>query len=212
MTTTRPTSTDTTRILTAAGTVAGPLFVGSVVVQAATRDGFDPVRHPLSLLSLGPLGWVQTTTFVVCGILATAGAVGLRRVLAGQPAGRWGPILFGVYGIGLVWGGVFPADPAFGFPPGTPDGAPAELSVSGILHGIAPAVAGLALLAACVVFARRFVRRGEHGWAGVSIAVAVADVALTSASFAAADYRLMLAGGAALWLWAAAVTAYESRR
>jgi hypothetical protein len=200
-----------TRMLTACGVVAGPLFVASVLVQMAVRAGFDPVRHPLSLLSLGPAGWVQIATFVVCGILATAGAVGLRRVLGGQPAGTWGPILFGVYGVGLVWGGVFPADLAFGFPPGTPDGPPAELSTAGVLHGIAPAAAGIALIAACFVFARRYVRLGERGWAAYCLATVVADVALTAASFAGPDYRLMLAGGALVWIWAAAVTAHERR-
>jgi hypothetical protein len=211
--TSRPTRTvatsTATRLLTACGVVAGPLFVASVLVQMAVRAGFDPVRHPLSLLSLGPAGWVQIATFVVCGILATAGAVGLRRVLVGQPGGTWGPVLFGVYGVGLVWGGVFPADAAFGFPPGTPDGAPAELSWHGVLHGIAPAAAGIALIVACFVFARRYVRRGERGWAAYCLATVVADVALTAASFAGPDYRLMLAGGALVWIWAAAVTAHE---
>jgi len=213
-TTAHPTTPDrssTTRALTACGVVAGPLFVASVLAQMAVRAAFDPVRHPLSLLSLGPAGWVQVTTFVVCGILATAGAVGLRRVLVGQPAGTWGPILFGVYGVGLVWGGVFPADPAFGFPPGTPDGAPAELSWHGVLHGIAPAAAGIALIAACFVFARRYVRRGERGWAAYCLAAVVADVALTAGSFVGPDYRLMLAGGALVWIWAAVVTAHERR-
>jgi hypothetical protein len=35
-------------------------------------------------------------------------------------------------------------------------------------------------------------------------------VVLTVASFAAADYRLMLAGGAIVWLWASIVTAHTA--
>jgi hypothetical protein len=52
------------------------------LLQALTRDGFDPTRHPLSLLSLGELGWVQIANFVVTGVLYLACAVGMWRVLA----------------------------------------------------------------------------------------------------------------------------------
>jgi hypothetical protein len=45
------------------GLVAGPLFLVVWFAQAMTRDGFDPTRHPLSLLSLDDLGcctrWVS---------------------------------------------------------------------------------------------------------------------------------------------------------
>ncbi|WP_020519894.1 DUF998 domain-containing protein [Catelliglobosispora koreensis] len=200
--------TKTTKNLLTAGVIAGPLFVITVLIQELTREGFDPKKHPLSLLSLGDLGWLQITNFVLCGVLAFASAFGMRRVLSPGRAGTWGPILIGVYGIGLIWGGVFVADPAFGYPIGTPDSAPAELSWHGILHGIAPAAASLALMAACVVFARRFAAEGKRGWVIYSIAVLVAEVVLTSASFALADYRLMFAGGVIIWTWIAAVTAH----
>lgn len=195
-----------TKTLLACGVIAGPLFVVTVLAQELTRAGFDPKKHPLSLLSLGDLGWLQITNFVVCGLLALASAIGLRQALRGGKAGTWGPILIGVYGVGLIWGGVFVADPAFGYPVGTPDAAPEQLSWHGILHGIAPAAASLALYAACFVFARRFLADGERGWAVYSIVSAVLSVVLTAASFAVADYRYMLVGGVIVWLWAAILT------
>jgi len=67
--------------LLSCGALAGPLFLTTVLVQEATREGFDPSRHPLSALSLGDLGWIQTTNFVLTGLLATAGAVGARHAL-----------------------------------------------------------------------------------------------------------------------------------
>jgi hypothetical protein len=200
----------TTALLTA-GVLAGPIFVVTVLAQQLTRDGFDPRKHPLSLLSLGDLGWIQITNFVACGVLAFASAFGLRRVLRGTRAGTWGPILIGTYGVGLVWGGVFSADPAYGFPVGTPDGAPEQLSWHGILHGIAPAVAAIALVAAAFVFARRFAAEGRRGWVAYSIGAVVADLGLTAVSFATDDYRWMLAGGIVIWTWAAAVTAQVLR-
>lgn len=58
-----------TRRLLAAGIVAAPLLLGLFLVQALTRDGFDPTYHPLSLLSLGDAGWIQIATFVGTGLL-----------------------------------------------------------------------------------------------------------------------------------------------
>ncbi|MCC3763301.1 DUF998 domain-containing protein [Glycomyces sp. TRM65418] len=205
------TRTAAVRGLLACGVAAGPLFVGVTVAQAATREGFDPVVHPLSLLSLGDLGWLQIANFVVSGLLALAGAAGLRHSLAAGPASKWGPRLVGLYGIALVWGGVFVADPAFGYPAGAPDGAPAEQSWHSILHAFAAPGAGLTLLAACFVFARRFRLEHRTAWRVACYVVPALYLVLTAVSFAAADYRWMLAGGAFIWLWASAVTLQQLR-
>ncbi|MPZ96334.1 MAG: DUF998 domain-containing protein [Propionibacteriales bacterium] len=164
-----PASTVTRRLLTC-GVVAGPLYVLVAGLQVLTRDGFDLGRHPLSLLSVGDLGWIQIANFVVSGLLFVASAVGMRRALRSGRASTWGPRLVGTFGVGLVWAGVFVADPADGFPAGTPAGTPTDASWHAILHNIAPAVAFLALIAACFVFARRFAQRGQRGWAAYSAA------------------------------------------
>jgi hypothetical protein len=126
-----------TRALLACGIVAGPLFLAVALTQAFTRQGFDLSRHPLSLLSLGDLGWIQITSFVVTGVLYVACAVGMRRALGPGPGAAWGPRLVGVLGIGLIMGGVFLTDAGAGFPPGAPAGAP-EISWHGMLHNVAP--------------------------------------------------------------------------
>jgi uncharacterized membrane protein YhaH (DUF805 family) len=112
---------------------------------------------------------------VVAGLLFAASAVGMRRVLHPGRGGTWGPLLVGVYG--LIMGGAFVADPALGFPPGTPDGIPDQMSWHGTLHAVAPVLASLALIAACLVFARRFAGLGQRGWAALCVAVAVVDLA-----------------------------------
>jgi hypothetical protein len=53
-------STRTAQLL-ACGIVAGPLFLAVALIQAFTRDGYDLSRHPISLLTLGELGWIQIT-------------------------------------------------------------------------------------------------------------------------------------------------------
>jgi hypothetical protein len=154
------------------GLIAGPFYLVVGLIQAITRPGFDIVRHDLSLLANGELGWIQITNLVLTGLLVGAFAVGMRQAL---PAGRgrtWGPILLGVYGVGLVGAGFFTADPAFGFPPGTPADAHA-MSWHGLLHFICGGVGFLALIAACFVLARRFASRRQRGWAAYSRATGV---------------------------------------
>lgn len=195
-----------TRALLGCGAIAGPLFVLLIAVQATTRDGFDAQRHPLSMLSLGEHGWIQTANFLVSGALILASAAGLRRVLAPGTTGRtWGTALIAVYGASLVWAGVFRTDPADGFPAGTPAGA-GEVSWHGVLHNLAPVGMGLALSAACLVFARRFAREGRRGWMIYSVAAVAVYLVLGLAAFPAGEYRLMLAGGAAIWTWAAVLS------
>lgn len=170
-----PPTARSTRALLVCGVVAGPVFVSVIAVQALTRDGFDPSRHPISALSLGERGWIQITDFVLVGALSVAFAVGLRRVL--RPAATWGPLLIAVYGSGLIVTGVFVGDPGLGFPPGTGPGI-GELSRHAAVHAAAPPVAFGALIGACLVFARRFVGCGRWGWAGYSAGTAVTALAL----------------------------------
>lgn len=202
-----PHATTMPQVLLACGVVAGPLFVVVAVLQMATRDGFDPNRHPISLLSTGDLGWIQITNFVVAGLLFLAGAVGMRRILHPGPGGTWGPLLIGILGVALIWGGMFVADPADGFPPGTPPGVPDQLSWHGILHAVAPPVGYLAPLAACFVFARRFSGLGRRGWAAYCTATGVIAPIIAVAAVAAGDFRLLFAGVVLLWGWASVLAA-----
>lgn len=98
------------RKLLGCGLIAGPLFVTASLAQAFTRSGFDLARHPISLLSLGSVGWIQIANFVLSGVLYVIGAVGLRTALRGGRGGTWGPLFIGLTGIGLIIAGVFTAD------------------------------------------------------------------------------------------------------
>jgi hypothetical membrane protein len=156
-----------TRSLLGWGVLAGPVYVLVGLAQALTRDGFDLARHDLSLLANGSPGWIQIANLVATGLMTVAAAAGVRRVWRGGRGGSWGPVLLGVYGTGLVAAGVFTADPAFGFPPGTPEG-PGPVSWHGLLHLIAGGIGFLALVAACFVIARRFTAEQRRRWALVS--------------------------------------------
>ena len=162
-----------TRILLACGAAAAPLFAVVAVIEMFTRKGFDLRRHDLSLLSNGDLGWIQIANFVVAGFLVVAGAVGIKRAIRSGRATTWGPLLLGIYGLGWIGAGAFVADPMNGFPPGTPNGFPVSASWHSWMHLASGSVGFLALIAACVVFARRFAGLGQRGWMAYSIVTAI---------------------------------------
>ena len=196
--------------------LAGPLFMIVGLTEALTRPGFDPTRHAWSLLSNGDSGWIHMALMVVTGLLTIAGAAGMRRALPrGGAAGRgrtWGPLLVGLYGTGVFAAGLLVADPALGFPPGTPDGPPTQFTLHGILHFVAAGIGFLSLIAGCFVFARRFAAVGRRGWAAYSVATGIvffagfAGVASGSAT-PAINVAFTIAVGLA-WAWVTAVSAY----
>jgi Protein of unknown function (DUF998) len=65
--------------------------VTTFTVAGHTQDGYEPRRHSVSTLALGPGGVVQRANFVVAGLLYLAGSGGLVRTgRYGLPA-RLGP-------------------------------------------------------------------------------------------------------------------------
>ena len=186
-------TTDLTRRLLGAGVVAGPLFVGTVMVQLFTRVGFDLRRQPLSMLSLGEYGWIQVSNFIVAGVLSVLFAIGVARCLSDGPGSTWAPRLLALFGAGLVIGGIFTADPALGFPPGAPAGYPERLSVHATIHAFAPPLAFLSVIAACLIIARRFAAEGMRRTAVLARAVAVACFVLGIPVGPGFSVRLLLA-------------------
>jgi hypothetical protein len=187
----------TTRSLLTCAAVAAPLWAAVSLAQAATRDGFDLTRHPLSVLANGSLGWLQIVNFVVAGVLTVAGATGLRRA----------PRLVRLNGIGMIAAGVLVMDPADGFPLGTPDGMPTAMTWHSYGHLTAGTIAFTTLIAACYVLGSHFHRAGDRG---AAIASRVAGTALLAGDLWASSGgrfgSLTLAAGAiTAMLWVAAV-------
>jgi hypothetical protein len=208
-------ATRVTKSLLGYGVIAGPLYVAVSLTQALTRDGFDLTRHQWSLLSNGALGWLQIANFAVTGLMVVAGAAGLRRALGSGRGATWAPRLVGVYGAGLVCAGVFRADPALGFPPGTPDGV-GTISWHGVLHFVSAGIGFTCLVAACFVVARRFAAEGRRDWATYSRVTGVLFLAgfiavATGAGSVAANLAFV---GAILvaWGWLTALSVHLYRR
>jgi hypothetical protein len=199
-----------TRALLACGVAAGPLYLGVGLAHALARPGFDITRHSLSLLSNGDLGWLHISTLVASGALTIAGASGMRRALASSRGSTWGPLLVGVYGLSLIGAGLFVADPAFGFPPGTPADAN-TVTTSGILHFVSGGIGFLALIAACFVYAWRFAGLGQRGWATFSLLTGIiffaAFVGIASGSGNSWTILGFWVGVVIAWLWLSLLSA-----
>ena len=162
-----------TEFLLLCGVIGPLLFIVVLLIEGATRPGYSALRNYGSDLELSNQGWEQIANFIVCGLLCIAFAVGLRRIWRTGRASVWGPLLIGIFGLGLVVAGVFVTDPGRGYPPGAPlKGDPQ--TIHGYIHGINGAVLfNLELPAACFVLARRFAADPQNrNWATYSWIVA----------------------------------------
>ncbi len=202
-----------TKMLLTAGILAGPIYILVGIIEILTRPGFDMTRHDLSLMANGDWGWVHILMLIVTGLLTILGAVGMRRVLRGNRGDTWGPLMLGLYGLGLVGAGFFSADPANGFPIGTPEG-PGVISLHGLLHFVSGAVGFIGLIAACFILASHFKAIGEQSWAvysritGVLFLAAFIGIATGSNGSGALLATVVLAFTAAVilgWTWISVV-------
>jgi hypothetical protein len=208
----------TEKLLVGAGVLAAPVFTVAAVGQALTREGYDITRHPVSMLALGDLGWVQTTSFVVTGTLSVAAAAGVRWLLRGGRGRTWGPILFALIGVGLLIAAAFRMDASDGFPLGTAGGPLTTMSGHMILHNVGGSLSFFSMIALCFVLAARFAGQGDGaGWAGWAWAGRVAGVlfalglgwAMTGGRGGALTLFL---GVAVAWNWIAAAGTVLLRR
>jgi hypothetical membrane protein len=153
-----------TRSLLGYGVIAGPFYILASVIQGVVSPGFDFARHDWSLLSLGTFGWIHSTVLVLTGLMVIAAAVGIGRELRSQSERSTAAWFLGGFGVGMIGAGLFPADPAQGFPPGSPAGQTADISWHGLLHLATGGLGFISLVIACLLIAARFRRLHQTRW------------------------------------------------
>ena len=199
-----------TRALLVCGTITGPLFFVVAIIQALTRPGYNVLQNAISQLSLGDVGWIQITSFLLTGLLAVACAIGVRRTLKGQKGGGWGALLIGTFGLGLIVAGIFPPDPAFGFPPGSAPGPATTMSAHASLHALGFFISMLSAIIDCFVFVRRFGSVGQRGWRTYSLisGIGVPVLIVLSIFFMSWSGAIVALAGAGAFGWVTATAAH----
>jgi hypothetical membrane protein len=95
--------------------IAGPIIFAVVaLVHSLLRPDHSLVTHPVSALAAGPSGWLQNANFLLFGVLMIAYAIGLHLGVRPTKWGVVGVTFLVLSGVGLMWGGVFPATDATG--------------------------------------------------------------------------------------------------
>jgi Protein of unknown function (DUF998) len=151
-----------TEFLLLCGVIGPVLFWVVLMVEGVTRPGYIAWQAQGSYLSLTNQGWEQITNFLVFGVLCIAYAIGLRRTWPTGRASLWGPLLIGLFGVGMLALGVFVTDPGDGYPPGTPLQT-SPTTWHGLTHGLTGLVTvNIVLPAACFVLSRRWLADPDH--------------------------------------------------
>lgn len=157
-----------TRLLLWAGTIGPLFFVVVLLLEGATRPGYNAWHSFGSSLSLGSQGWMQIANFLICGVLMLGFACGLRQALHTGKGAVWGPILLGFFGLTMIIAGIFVTDPGLGYPPGV--ASLAHPTMHGAIHALSGLAIFMSLAIATFVMIRRFVHNPAwRGWALYSL-------------------------------------------
>ncbi len=149
------------RIAALAG-IIGPLLFPVVVATLTVVQspfmrslGWDPIRHPTydwpSGLALGPIGWIITGTFLLCGPLISIFAWGLRQELQ-DLNGQIGTVLLMCAGVAMM-GLAFSTDRAI---------TPVPSTWHGWLHDLSFLVLGILIIGAMIMLVLSF--REKSRW------------------------------------------------
>lgn len=169
-----------------AGILAPVLFVGLFTLEGALRPDYTPQSMFISALSLGPRGWIQIANFMVLGVLLFLFALGLAQTFPYGKAARWGITAF--YGLAALFfiSGPFVMDPA-----GTPQD---QLSMQGLIHGLAGGIVFLLMPATLFLFWRHFSATKNwpllRGWTlALGVIEAAGVIVFTAASKIPAEHN-----------------------
>jgi hypothetical protein len=141
-------------------------------------------------------------------------AVGFRRALRPGPGSVWSSRLLGAYGVSLIVAGILRADPANGFPLGTPPG-PATVTWHGLGHLVAGAIGFVCLIAGCLVLTRRLQADGRPAlaiWSRVTgIGLLAGFVGIAAGSGSVAANLAFTAAVVAVWVWLSGLSVHLYR-
>jgi hypothetical membrane protein len=162
------------------GIVGPAMFMVVAGADGLTRPGYRPMRHAISALALGPRGWVQTINFILSGVLIFVSSFGVYQA----SSSLWLALVVGIIGVGMGGSGTFAMDPMRGYPPGTPDTTPDEVSRAQQIHDWVGALIFIGLPVAAIAAAFTLEPLPWVLFSGVVAVVLLGLLALFNALFA----------------------------
>ena len=136
-----------------AGLLSVPIYVATVAGLGSRVDGYDHARQYVS--ELGATGAPDAVLFnailVLLGFAMFVVAAGYNHALRNRPWRRITTFFIGLFGVGIVAGGLFPCDPGC-----------AGQTLSAKLHGLLGLPTMFSTFVAPFLLAHSL--RGDHGW------------------------------------------------
>ncbi len=99
---------DIRRLGAVIGFATPALLLVTTTITAVFTPGYNPIDFSLSRLVLGPLGWLQSTGFILIGLMQLFYATALFSAIPGSPRSRAAHAIFLLFGVGAVMDGIFP--------------------------------------------------------------------------------------------------------
>jgi hypothetical protein len=156
------------KLLLWCGAIAPVFFITTFLIEGALRINYNPLRFPVSSLSIGENGWMQQTNFILSAILLFIFSIGLRKIFPRTSGKFRAPFLLMLVAIGLCGAGIFSSDPIYGYPEDQPMKL-AQFTVHGHLHDLFSMLVFVCLPWACFSFRKKFLLNGKKSWANYSL-------------------------------------------
>jgi len=137
------------RIFALCGIIAPILFTFLVIVASFLRTDYNQIYNFVSDLGVGPYSIIQNVNFVIFGLLVIVFSLGLRSGLSvsqgrALKAGIW---FVTIFGLGVLFAGVFPED-----------------YLSGVPHNLVSATAFLTIIAAQLLIWKGLKNADNYIW------------------------------------------------
>jgi hypothetical protein len=185
-----------TSLLLLGGPLGCALAILVFLTLGFTRANYSSLKHPVSSLALDHLGWIESLSFILSGILVFIFSFGLDRTLREVKGGRWTASFLSAVGIGLIGAGIFKTDPIYGYPMDEPL-LLEQTTLTGKLHELLSVFVFIGLPVAAFRFTLQFAEMGERGWANYSLFSGIAVLAfllLAEIGFQQIPYLVEFAG------------------
>jgi hypothetical membrane protein len=182
------------------------LFLLAASVIGKVQDGYDPIRDTISQLALGSYGWLQTSVFIVFGLLLLVLAQRLYQAIKRNINVKIAVSLLVAVAFGLVLVGIFPTDP--------PDVL--DRTVRGLLHGTA--AYGVTLLFPFISLLFAVGMKNDPRWkvfyryslaaGGLGIVLPILNVVVPDISLSCGLYERLVALNGFAWLEAVSIRVF----